>query len=452
MRLSTEEEEYRHLFIALRINNIGVVAMEIINSNDLRRTVLMISDGKTDLSDLKCLLEKNYKVNYINHDKEDFSDIVREAENISAAIVCVKDVAANDYAMFNYVKDDYHFSSVPLIIYCDDPSDLEVVNGCFERGASEVIAPPLYETIVYKRIENAIRLKESRTFYEIEKMLKELPSNIYLKDDKGRYIFATHYWHHLEHGGDSDWSIRGKTDVEIRKDKDNALKAMESDREIISTGVGKNYIIEVNEDDVREYLQIIKEPVRDEKGKVIGIIALINDVTEREMLRMKLEESAHIDELTGVRNKNCYTVEVERLNKEIDDNKANFGIVMIDLNNLKIINDTYGHELGNVAIVKLCRHICFIFKNFPVFRIGGDEFVVLLEGKGLDNAGKLLDRFRRSMVNFKNDMKVEPWERVTAAIGMAIYDKCRDNSVTDVFNRADMDMYECKRRMHGESN
>lgn len=78
--------------------------------------------------------------------------------------------------------------------------------------------------------------------------------------------------------------------------------------------------------------------------------------------------------------------------------------------------------------------------------------MVLLEGKGLDNAGKLLDRFRRSMVNFKNDMKVEPWERVTAAIGMAIYDKCRDNSVTDVFNRADMDMYECKRRMHGESN
>ena len=452
MRLSTEEEEYRHLFIALRINNIGVVAMEIINSNDLRRTVLLISDGKTDLSDLKCLLEKNYKVNYINHDKEDFSDIVREAENISAAIVCVKDVAANDYAMFNYVKDDYHFSSVPLIIYCDDPSDLEVVNGCFERGASEVIAPPLYETIVYKRIENAIRLKESRTFYEIEKMLKELPSNIYLKDDKGRYIFATHYWHHLEHGDDPDWSIRGKTDVEIRKDKDNALKAMESDQEVLKTGKGKNYIIEVNEDGVKEFLQIIKEPVSNDNGKITGIIALINDVTEREMLRMKLEESAHIDELTGVRNKNCYISEVERLKKNIEDGNARFGIVMIDLNNLKVINDTYGHELGNVAIVKLCRQICYIFKNSPVFRIGGDEFVVLLEDEDLADFDNLIGKFKQSMISFENDMKVEPLERITAAIGVGIYDSKIDSSFLDVFNRADKDMYSCKKEMHEKSN
>lgn len=143
MRLLIEEEEYRHLFIALRINNIVVNAMEIINSNDLRRTVLLVSDDRTDFSDLVCVLGKRYKT--------------------------------------------ILFSSVPLIIYCDSVSDMEIVNGCIERGASEVIAPPLSETIVFKRIENAIRLKESRTFYEIEKMLKELPSNIYLKDNKGRY-------------------------------------------------------------------------------------------------------------------------------------------------------------------------------------------------------------------------------------------------------------------------
>ena len=422
--------------------------MEIINSKDIRRTILVVSDGVSDLSDLKCLLEKNYKVHYINHDKKDFSDIVGEADNISAAIVCVKDAAADDYAMFNLMKDDYHFSSVPLIIYCDDTSHLEIVNGCFERGASEVIAPPLFETIVNRRIENAIRLKESRTFYEIEKMLKELPSNIYLKDDKGRYIFATHYWHHLDHGNDPNWTIRGKTDVEIRKDKENAIKAMESDQEILNTGIGKNYIIEINEDNIKEFLQIIKEPIRDENGKVSGIIALINDVTEREMLRIKLEESAHIDELTGVRNKNCYAAEVNRLNQDIADKNAKFGIAMIDLNNLKVINDTYGHELGNVSIVKICRHICYVFKNSPVFRIGGDEFVVILEGKDFEDAEELEQRFKRSMSGFEKDKNVKPWERVTASIGIAIYDPSIDKSVTDVFNRADKEMYECKWKMH----
>ena len=79
---------------------------------------------------------------------------------------------------------------------------------------------------VYKRIANAIRAKDSLSLNQLEKMLKQLPSCIFLKDTEGRYVFSTQIWHHLDTEGDPNWTIRGKTDLEIRKDKDNADKAL----------------------------------------------------------------------------------------------------------------------------------------------------------------------------------------------------------------------------------
>lgn len=76
------------------------------------------------------------------------------------------------------------------------------------------------------------------TFYGIEKILKQLPSNIFLKDNEARYIFATKYWHHLKKTDDPNWSIRRKIDPEIRKDKQNAIEAHKKDLEIIETGKG----------------------------------------------------------------------------------------------------------------------------------------------------------------------------------------------------------------------
>ena len=67
-----------------------------------------------------------------------------------------------------------------------------------------------------------------------------------MKDAEGKYIFATHYWHHIHGRNEIGWTIRGKTDIEIRKDKSNALKAFETDKKIIETGKGMTYTIEVN--------------------------------------------------------------------------------------------------------------------------------------------------------------------------------------------------------------
>ena len=154
---------------------------------------------------------------------------------------------------------------------------------------------------------------------------------------------------------------------------------------------------------------------------------------------------ANKDALTGIRNKTAYDTEVERLNSKINSKNAHFGLCMIDLNFLKRINDTYGHKKGDIAIKKLCKMVCDIFEHSPVFRIGGDEFVVILENSDLKNIDTLIIALKEKLSALQN--LADEWERVSAAIGVAFYDSAVDAAVDDVFKRADMDMYKNKKEM-----
>ena len=160
-----------------------------------------------------------------------------------------------------------------------------------------------------------------------------------------------------------------------------------------------------------------------------------------------MQALANRDALTGIRNKTAYDNEIRRLEWRLEDGLTEFGIAMIDLNFLKRINDTYGHEQGNAAIRKLCRLVCTVFEHSPVFRIGGDEFVVILENRDYNNIELLAQDFNDSLEEMAADINTEIWERISASLGYALYDPARDKSVSDVFKRADHAMYERKAEM-----
>ncbi len=162
----------------------------------------------------------------------------------------------------------------------------------------------------------------------------------------------------------------------------------------------------------------------------------------------EMSELAHKDALTGIRNKTAYDKEIIKLEREILRNsELQFGIAMIDLNFLKKINDTYGHEKGNEAIKELCRIVCKVFCHSPVFRIGGDEFVVVLWGSDFNDRDQLVLEFAQILKEMDADTTLEPWEKISAAIGVATYDASQDTTVNDVFKRADTLMYENKKAM-----
>ena len=161
----------------------------------------------------------------------------------------------------------------------------------------------------------------------------------------------------------------------------------------------------------------------------------------------KMHNMALKDGLTGTKNKAAYDKAKNRLDWDVYHQMADFAILMLDLNYLKKINDTYGHEKGDIYIQKMSQMVCDIFAHSPVYRIGGDEFIVILENRDLQAKKQLIDELKERMELLQRDGQLEEWEKVSAAFGLATYDECMDENVDSVFMRADKAMYENKKRM-----
>ena len=160
-----------------------------------------------------------------------------------------------------------------------------------------------------------------------------------------------------------------------------------------------------------------------------------------------LSSQVFIDSLTNVRNKGAFTSYLDELQEQIDDNKEApvFAIGVFDCDNLKLINDWYGHSNGDIYLKTASRAICRVFQHSPVFRIGGDEFAVILQNDDYYNREQLVGRFKQESAEISEAAK-NKWEQVQVAVGVAEYEPQYDRTATDVLHRADKAMYENKRK------
>ena len=182
-------------------------------------------------------------------------------------------------------------------------------------------------------------------------------------------------------------------------------------------------------------------------------IRLLSIAFENMALHLKEHEKlqhllAYRDSLTGLRNTNSYWAWITDFDKEIETKEIVFGVIVLDINYLKETNDRYGHDVGNKLIVSAAHIISSIFKRSPVFRIGGDEFLVILQNRDLEDLEALLKKFDEECLNesVATDKENIP---ISIAKGFARYDSKKDSNFIDVFNRADDVMYENKREMKG---
>lgn len=414
---------------------------------DVKKKIIVIVPSSALAAEFIEKLSYAFSVITTDNEEEGYRFLKDHTSEICAVLLDLNLARQSNFSFADKVRVDKLFTSIPVIALSPNlptPEDMD----CLAHGFSELLTPPNQQELIAKRINNTIRAKDSLTFSEIVKMLQQLPSNIFWKDAEGRYVFMTHYWRHLKHD-DPHWTLRGKTDMEIRKDKHNARIAMEADKKIVATGQGTDYIIEENYDGVQEFLQLIKRPTYDENGVINGIIALINDVTKQRLLELELEKRSKTDLLTGLQNK-VATEELIRmmLSPHYLKEGTRCALLMIDVDKFKSINDNLGHAKGDQVLASLGSIIKSSFKGMDVAgRTGGDEFIVFLRDiEKAENALLLAQRIEKqtNQLILRDDIRAF----VSVSIGISLFPD-HGKTFDDLYTAADKALYYVKN--HGRA-
>ena len=196
-------------------------------------------------------------------------------------------------------------------------------------------------------------------------------------------------------------------------------------------------------DEIAELAKYMKIMESDINKKLKELTQINIELLESQKETAELSILARKDGLTGVQNKISYNSDVKKMDEAIAKGELKeFGIIMVDLNYLKLINDVNGHNAGDAALINLTKLICEIFDHSPVYRVGGDEFVAILKDRDYNDSKELIDKFNEEIEKVR--------DHLSAAIGYAKFDPEKDKSVKDVFARADREMYSRKHEMKVE--
>ena len=202
------------------------------------------------------------------------------------------------------------------------------------------------------------------------------------------------------------------------------------------------------EGDVQTLISEIKEPI-DPSFKDNEPVDEMNHIREQiKVTQNEIREyiiytkrQAYLDSLAQVGNRSAY---VEKI-KEVKFDSP-FAIIIFDINGLKYINDHFGHENGDQAIVAVSIILKNVFDNSSIFRIGGDEFVVLLTDVDTKATMYVFELFDENLEEF-NEKETLPF-KVNVSKGIAFYNPKKDKTFVDVFNRADAEMYKAKKEFY----
>ena len=190
------------------------------------------------------------------------------------------------------------------------------------------------------------------------------------------------------------------------------------------------------------YVQVRAAMVEEQEGPrlIVGLYDIDAQVQQEQEYGRRLAQAqviANTDALTGVKNKHAFLEEEVRIDGLIAQRRQPpFALVIFDVNDLKKVNDTAGHQAGDQYLRDACAIICDVFKHSPVYRVGGDEFAVIVSGRDYEHIDDLIQEVRR------HNVEASQHGGIVIACGMSRF--ADDACVATVFERADHGMYENK--------
>ena len=278
--------------------------------------------------------------------------------------------------------------------------------------------------------------KNSQTKKLLQTVINSSDDLIYYKDSKLRYIGCNKSFENLLAKKESE--IIGKNDFELFEE-DLAKVFRREDFEVLD----ENNLITSNEWIIFGHKRIFFQTKRIPfiyKNKKIGILGIARDITGLYEIQEKLKKQTYYDELTKIFNRKAYNERIQEKFDLFDRYDTNFTIAMYDIDDFKKINDTYGHDIGDKVLVEITNEVKSIIRKTDfLFRVGGEEFVIIFDKISLDESYDIAEKIRINI----SKMQIIENEKIT--ISMGITQAIANDNPQSIYERVDKLMYQSKR-------
>ncbi len=293
-----------------------------------------------------------------------------------------------------------------------------------------------------KICDEFLRLKNIESVFL--RFLELTPDFIYIKDREHKFLYTSNSFANL--AGYKSWhELVGKTDFDIFP-QEHAKLYFEKEKEIILSGEHITSMEEpyYNENNKLCYVVSSKRAMYDENKKIIGLFGISRDITKRKELEIKLQEHANLDTLTNLYNRRFFLEQSKKLIELCKREKKSAVIYFIDLNDFKMVNDSYGHDAGDKILKKTSKRLKEKFRASDLIcRFGGDEFLVFTimknDKKSVNSIKKSIKELIKKNITY-NNKKIE----VDCSVGVASFPN-DSKSIDSLIRKADKRMYEDKK-------
>lgn len=294
--------------------------------------------------------------------------------------------------------------------------------------------------LAIKRQLHACRQSELRQ-HQLNALLDNIPHLAWFKNLDGQYIAINQPYLNLL--GVSRSEVIGKTDAELWP-AELASAYQKEDQKVINTGQQTKVVGRKPARNKELWVETYKSPVFDSNGEPWGTTGISLDISERRRHEEKIYRMAYFDDLTSLPNRRYIK---ERLDSEIEAacrSNASGAILFIDLDDLKLINDTFGHSYGDDVIRTVGTRISSeVGEDAVVARISGDEFIVLLPN--IDDRNEVENTADCIVKALSQDYAVNnSISHMSASVGIALYPLDGDQS-EDILKNADAALYVAKK-------
>jgi len=342
-------------------------------------------------------------------------------------------------AMANYAKD-FSLTNLSTPLTLDRPDTPSHRNDEIGR-----VTEALNQMRERLNDDMARQERDAAEFHKFSKAIEQSPSSVVICDRQWRVEFANHKFTQLT--GYNAKSIVGRHPGALSDDnlenRDNRHLWQSIRLQVKRVGVWQGEINSVRRNGERFWEQLIVTPIKDGAGETTGHLILGEDISIRKRYEQQLLRQANYDILTGLPNRMLALDRLKLALAQAKRESSMVGVMFLDLDNFKHINDTLGHDAGDNLLIEAARRISSCLRGTStVARLGGDEFLVILPGlTGPESSSQVAERILNNFVPAYSLNGQEVF--VTTSIGIAIFPTDSDNSGT-LLQHADAAMYQAK--------